>query len=886
MNLESFLPAYPSMEEKESYPNFDTSFNQAIFNKKEFYDYKLEKSPPRSHSRGKLLRHQVLVRRFLSPYTMYNELFLYHAPGSGKTMSAIGVCEHFFNAGISTMNKAIVIVNNEELIQRFIRELYTSIEEYTPSQENMQFIDPNQREGVLFQRAKALVSERYVFYTYRTFYTNVLKKLTDEALVRDYSNRIIIFDEVHHILQEDSDTYTKYHHFFHTIENRKLLLMTGTPMRNEAVEFGRLLNLMLPLDEQLPIDTFDAFIETDDGLLMLQDAIRGRVSYIRTRTDVQKVFVGERITPITSINLYPSIMSSFQYTQYQGISEDESSSWLIESRKASQMVFDGELTYENFMSRFKGLRTQDERLARIEQYSTKYAKAIQEIINNKNQNCFVYTEFIQGIGAVAFGWCLELFGYRNTKKSVGNRGRRYSLLASSQGTKIDDVVKSFNQKRNRDGSLIQVLIGGKQVGEGYTFRNIQQIHILSPQWNFSTIDQAIARGVRFKSHRNLPEDTVVRIFLHVSLYPNVPWEDFADLILYNTAMEKDMKIKAIEYLAKVTSFDCALAYQRNVQQFEEDGSRECDYQVCRYRCDGVAFPYILTNEQLDTTTYDLYYGDVNFTSFLQDVRDILANRYSLPLLELWEKVRSKYTVYQFFFLVTQLIRQPIPIESPLGFTSYLRQDKDQLFLVSSVLDSNLTDSFYVANPPTQLQSSFRYSVKHVINNNLKQMEAISLQEKKTVIPLLPISIQERFLEQSILLTEEEEKSALADWMYTSYTDVFQEQESTIESTLVNPPRVFDRETKQWSNKTSTATIAHPKPLYGTYNNQQQFKVVDIRNVPLEKQTTFTGQVCSTLGRPKLKKLALELDIAIDRKMKVKTICELIEEKFNQLGIIF
>lgn len=337
MNIEDFLPAYPSIEEKESYPVFDINFNQAIFDKKEFYDYKLDKSS--KHNKRTLLRHQVIVQRFLSPYTLYDELFLYHAPGSGKTMSAIGVCEHFFNSNTSLINKAIVLVNNDELINRFIRELYTSIQEYMPKTEDLIYFDPLRRDDMTLNRAKQIVSQRYSFFTYRTFFTNILNVVTDEKLIMDYSNKIIVFDEVHHILQEDSELYPKYHHFFHILNNRKLLLMTGTPMRNEAVEFARLLNLMLPLTEQLPTKDFDDYIETDQGILDIKDAMRGRVSYIRTQTDVDKEYIGERVYPIEGINLYPSYMSDFQYKRYKDIHENERVELLVNSRKASQMVF-------------------------------------------------------------------------------------------------------------------------------------------------------------------------------------------------------------------------------------------------------------------------------------------------------------------------------------------------------------------------------------------------------------------------------------------------------------------------------------------------------------------------------------------------------------------
>jgi threonine aldolase len=39
---------------------------------------------------------------------------------------------------------------------------------------------------------------------------------------------------------------------------------------------------------------------------------------------------------------------------------------------------------------------------------------------------------------------------------------------------------------------------------------------MTPTWNLSSLDQTLARGIRLKSHRYLPPQTTVKIFLHVS----------------------------------------------------------------------------------------------------------------------------------------------------------------------------------------------------------------------------------------------------------------------------------------------------------------------------------------------------------------------------------
>ena len=44
-----------------------------------------------------LLKHQILIARFLSPYTPYDRLLLFHDPGTGKTCTAANAYEFFRN---------------------------------------------------------------------------------------------------------------------------------------------------------------------------------------------------------------------------------------------------------------------------------------------------------------------------------------------------------------------------------------------------------------------------------------------------------------------------------------------------------------------------------------------------------------------------------------------------------------------------------------------------------------------------------------------------------------------------------------------------------------------------------------------------------------------
>jgi hypothetical protein len=118
------------------YPNLnDKNFNIKIANKKEFYDTRYEgpdftkslkeQADILANADYEIQPHQAFVKNFMSFQTPYNSLLLYHGLGSGKTCSAIGVCEemrdYMKQIGI---NKRIIIVASENVQDNFKSQLF------------------------------------------------------------------------------------------------------------------------------------------------------------------------------------------------------------------------------------------------------------------------------------------------------------------------------------------------------------------------------------------------------------------------------------------------------------------------------------------------------------------------------------------------------------------------------------------------------------------------------------------------------------------------------------------------------------------------------------------------------------------------------------------
>src|SRR3954462_11447159 len=84
--MEKFIPWYPGVEE--------LNFRELLWNKREFFELKyLLSSVNDKGLQTFLYPHQSFVKRFVSPYTPYRGLILFHNTGSGKSYSSIAVCE-------------------------------------------------------------------------------------------------------------------------------------------------------------------------------------------------------------------------------------------------------------------------------------------------------------------------------------------------------------------------------------------------------------------------------------------------------------------------------------------------------------------------------------------------------------------------------------------------------------------------------------------------------------------------------------------------------------------------------------------------------------------------------------------------------------------------
>jgi hypothetical protein len=222
-------------------------------------------------------------------------------------------------------------------------------------------------------RVKRKISDFYETHTFETL-ARELSKMPDANIIRRFSNKIFVVDEVHNLrehgaledgyiedgvitassarggAQNPLNVYGQFHRLFHLVKESKILLLSGTVMKDDPAEFASVINLILPLNKQLPTGNnfIKYFFESVDGPQKLSVAIKGRISYLKAMiSGVKKVYIENPLVVLQPADelryfkIYALSAHPFQNnTCIRAYNEDlTNANIFINSRKSSLFVF-------------------------------------------------------------------------------------------------------------------------------------------------------------------------------------------------------------------------------------------------------------------------------------------------------------------------------------------------------------------------------------------------------------------------------------------------------------------------------------------------------------------------------------------------------------------
>uniref|UniRef100_A0A6C0H3X8 Helicase ATP-binding domain-containing protein n=1 Tax=viral metagenome TaxID=1070528 RepID=A0A6C0H3X8_9ZZZZ len=819
VDITNFLLKYPNIDQFEDdiLNPYDEDFYEAVYKKKEFYDVRLEEFETIPAEPGSLMNHQKLIARFLSSNTMYDELLLLHEMGSGKTCTAIGAIEQIREEG--NFKGALYFAKGDALVNNFINELIFKCTDgrYIPDDYS------KLRDLQKVHRTRKAINDYYTTNTFETFAKRIKNCKNDKELSKlceeeNFNNNIIVIDEVHNLrmktqIEENGkktslNVYNQFYRFLHVVKDCKILLMSGTPMKDGVDEIASVMNLILPDSKKLPtgIDFLTDFFNKKDNTYIvkksyideLKNAFKGRVSYLRSmRSSVEKVFQENGLeSDLVHMIVYKDEMSKFQTKRYEQAYEDdgkENKGVWADSRQASLFVFPNEsIGKEGFLKYIikKPLKSvgedkkktkysyslspdlikeifgkpfgpddHDEALEKLHKYSSKYAASIKTILEakEKGESVFVYNEFVSGSGLILFGLLLELFGF---SKASGNeeedsKKNRYATLTSQTSTdkEIGKIVNRFNKPDNMRGEIINVIIGSRKISEGFTFKNVQIVDIHTPWFNYSETSQVIARGHRLDSHKDLIDagyDPKVSIYQRVSI-PEKSKKSSIDLDMYKTSEDKDISIKGVERIMKESAWDCALSYKRNFVD-GLDGKRECDYTFCDYKCDGFMSSPVDTPSELDYSTFNNKYDGPNIQMIIDRVILLFRTHFKIDLDTLTNDYFKDVSQFELISALSIMINDSTEIINKYGFPSYLKENRNIFFLVDSLISSST--EYYTEYTHLKIPNSFESIIRPLYLASLPKIiylikDARGIEDIRKVMIRLPNKVQEQFIESSI-----------------------------------------------------------------------------------------------------------------------------------------
>ena len=336
------------------YPSLnDPNFVEKISKKREFFDTQIDgtihedikaHSDKLSKMPFELEPHQNFVRNFMSFQTPYNSLLLYHGLGTGKTCSAIGICEEMRDyMNQIGLNKKIIFIASENVQDNFKNQLFNENQlvikgglwssKTCAGDKIIHEINPTNIKNIpkekIVSMAKALIRSNYSFYGYEKFANYIHRVLTNNAIINDdeikitpsmikslkkvFNGSLIVIDEVHNIrtVEKGDHTHCLLHRntkddrakkqniknsrqdctpfLLETLakycDNVRLLLLSATPMYNSYKEIIWLLNLMNVNDKRSRINMNDVFTSNGEikegGKELIARKATGYISFVK-----------------------------------------------------------------------------------------------------------------------------------------------------------------------------------------------------------------------------------------------------------------------------------------------------------------------------------------------------------------------------------------------------------------------------------------------------------------------------------------------------------------------------------------------------------------------------------------------------------------------------
>lgn len=490
-----------------------------------------------------------------------------------NTMTSASIAEHYRNLG-----RDIMVVAPKSLHQNFRSGLKKFNKNITEKQidKSYYFVSSN---------ASNMIKQLDTYDKLQIMDADMVTQIDNVSL----NNKIVIVDECHTLsnsIVNGSKNGNAFYELVMKAKNIKLLFLTGTPIVNDSFELAPIFNMCKGYLNKYTIlpeyysDYVKYFINEKDNTIKnkdhYQNRIFGLVSYYgemyKTKFEdfklqIKKTQKRENFPDLLPINIVKIEMSMEQNMSYHNYRNKEKN----EVKRAMGGAINKEKFSTNTSYRIKSRQTSN-----VLDYDEELSKDNISIISPKMLNVYtkiqkfnnpgiIYSSFLVA-GVEYMAKILQLYGYSDYKEN--NKGKKFALFTGKTPIEErDEILNIFNNKKNKDGELIHILLVSSTGEKGLNLKRVRHVHILEPQWSYTSIEQIIGRAVRYKSHQDLPENEQnVQVFIYISDYnKNFINQDTIKIVedttdktlLIRSIKNKDLNDKFLKLLAE-TSIECGM----------------------------------------------------------------------------------------------------------------------------------------------------------------------------------------------------------------------------------------------------------------------------------------------------------------------------------------
>jgi superfamily II DNA or RNA helicase len=286
---------------------------------------------------------------------------------------------------------------------------------------------------------------------------------------------------------------------------------------------------------------------------------------------------------------------------------------------------------------------------RLPEHSPKMACLIDKI-RAANGTCLVYSQFKEAEGIAILAMAMEAAGFQrivvdepsdrgalvlHSSEEAGEEAGeedattiRFTIFDTEDRPKAELLKGVFNSDTsivpkhiigqieracgtfdNVRGAVCKVILITASGAQGISLKNVRQVHLLEPYWNYVRIDQVVGRAIRANSHSSLPQsERTVEVFMYVMQIVDEQRDDFllkskdegqtTDEIVMDIAERKRKLAKEFLDLMKAGAVDCV--------HHETDPASACFHHDARLRDAELAYPADLRRDKADAA----YVSDV------------------------------------------------------------------------------------------------------------------------------------------------------------------------------------------------------------------------------------------------------------------------------------